>query len=99
MSRIFFATWHGSYQMIKRASSFIDSRIDLSIFSGKELEDGWTSLEECLDKIEEADLVVYYVTQSFSMWGDILEKAKEIEGRKCPKCGATTNQIRARHTE
>uniref|UniRef100_UPI0026EF1074 cobaltochelatase subunit CobN n=1 Tax=Alkalibaculum bacchi TaxID=645887 RepID=UPI0026EF1074 len=76
MSRIFFATWHGSYQMIKRASSFIDSRIDLSIFSGKELEDGWTSLEECLDKIEEADLVVYYVTQSFSMWGDILEKAK-----------------------
>lgn len=77
MKKIVVTTWHGSYQMIRSTQDYYAGCVELCAYSGQDLNAGKSSIDRCLEDIGTADLLLYYVTQSFADWDLILQKAKD----------------------
>jgi cobaltochelatase CobN len=77
MKTIIAILWHKSANRLKMIDPFVKDRVNLKIYSAAELSDGREAVEQLYRDMDVADLYIFNVTASDSIWAEIEEYAAQ----------------------
>lgn len=77
--RITAITWHSHATTLRQAGDLLHDRLDVRVYSARNLEEGRESLPEALEDLAAADLVYLYRSTGEAVWDDLEAAIKKLD--------------------